>query len=213
MTFRRHTLPTHIRTILVYSTHPTILTISLKRAVNIQVLAKPGLNIICLCNLFSTPINISRYTSNNMLLFCRNSQSVLQIYNTHVPSNTLVIVISYKGDFNNLQCQALTSILRIGKLFISRTQLRKFPVPIRRLYWGTHVYKGFIRKLIITKIKRHRLKHVMDERLWEPVNVKWVEVRNCIKNCGINLNSNEERPISAVPLHYDPLSQGKERLI
>jgi hypothetical protein len=199
--FNRHLIPLEARKFIIYSQHPTDVNFCLKRSANIQVMVKPGLTILCLCNLFSSIQNKRRYTYNRSFIFCKYRALDLKIYEAYDDKSVLVAAVRDPHSEETLSYKAIISLLRLGQLFISRTKLKAFPLPFRSLYWQTHIYNGYVKRLIISHKINNRCKH--EEKRWGKVYTKWAKVRNCIKKCGANPTSNEPIPLSAVPIVYE----------
>jgi hypothetical protein len=127
----------------------------------------------------------------------------LKIYETYDDESVLVAAVRDPHSEETLSYKAIISLLRLGRLFISRTKLKVFPLPFRSLYWQTHIYNGYVKRLIISHKINNKRKHVHEEKRSGKVYTKWAKVRNCIKKCGANPASNEPIPLSAVPIVYE----------
>jgi len=127
----------------------------------------------------------------------------LKIYKTYDDKSVLVAAVCDPHSEETLSYKAIISLLRLGRLFISRTKLKTFPLPFKSLYWQTHIYNGYVKRLIISHKIYNKHKHVQEDKRWGKVYTKWAKVRNCIKKCGTNPASNEPIPLSAVPILYD----------
>ena len=199
--FNRHLIPLEARKFIIYSQHTTVVNFCLKRSANIQVMVKPGLTIVCLCNLFSSIQNKRRYTYDRSFIFCKYRALDLKIYEAYDDRSVLVAAVRDPHSEETLSYKSIISLLRLGCLFISRTKLKAFPLPFRSLYWQTHIYNGYVKRLIISEKLNHKRKH--EEKRWGKVYTKWAKVRNCIKRCGANPASNEPLPLSATPIVYE----------
>ncbi len=201
--FNRHLIPPQARKFIIYSQCPTVVNFCLKRSANIQVVVNPGLTIVCLCNLFSSMQNKRRYTYDRSFVFCKYRALDLKIYKAYNDKSVVIASVGNPNIKETLSYKAIISLLRLGRLFISRTKLKAFPLPFRSLYWQTHIYNGYVKRLIISHKINNKRKHVQEEKRWGKVYTKWARVRNCIKKCGTNPDSNEPIPLSAVPILYE----------
>jgi hypothetical protein len=201
--FNRHLIPPEARKFLIYSQCPTVVNFSLKRSANIQIVVNPGLTVVCLCNLFSSPQNKRRYTYDRSFIFCKYRALDLKIYETYNDRSVLVISVYNPNVEETLSYKSTISLLRLGKTFISRKKLKAFPLPIRSLFWRIYIYNGYVKRLIISHKINNRKRHTPNEKPWGSVFTKWAKIRNCINRCGTNPASREPIPLSAVPILYE----------
>ena len=207
----KYIFPKTVRTFLIYSETDSIITFSLKRATHLDVRIYIGLNIVCLCNLFSTESKIKGFTYEKSSLFCRFKKHKIDVHTTYTGDQILVIYLNEKSTNETLQTKAIISFLRQGKTFIPRGILRKFPFPIRKIYWKPYACVQKVERFSISNRSRYsKRKHKpifpdgYPGQVYEFKTpfIKWVGVRNCIKGCGTNPDCPENYLESKKPFRH-----------
>ena len=173
-----HVLLTSCSRLIIYCTAPnSILTISADDALDVHINIKEGLNLLCLCNLSLSPDRMAKFLTNSHLV-CRFYEHKLDIFmDPKNNSSIFLITIRVFAKLLSLVEESKIGFLKRLIFCMPKKTLNAFPSPIRELYYKPNV--------INVTFKRYHGVFSQNNKY----AYKWLQLRNCIKNCA-NRNNN-----------------------
>jgi len=205
-------LPCNTHTLLIHSYKKVKfnLAISFNRFVELDLTR--GLNTICICNIFKLAYEFRESLGDHTLCFFTNDQpSSLQMFNTHHPSNTILLILAEIGTENTLEHLSRISFLRKGKFTEEKKALELLSAPIRELITKGRNFCGEVETL------NHLPRGPVTIEEEGPVNLGlwfWTKEPTCFKKCCPLLSETETfvlstRPSNRFPFPWNLLSESQ----
>jgi putative lipoic acid-binding regulatory protein len=140
-------IPWGTQQILIYTYFKASLTLHIKFDRRALIELETGLNFLCLCNLYRDRRG-SEYVENTLLgTFISKIPSKLFQYNTHTPSDRILLVAESFSFTPNLEYLSKISVLRSNFLESIQSKLKEFPVPIQIILENCLSHKGEVELL------------------------------------------------------------------
>jgi hypothetical protein len=152
-----------------------------------ELILSEGVNVICLCNLFSQNINFREKISENFLGFLHDTQpKKVRMYNTHTSSNCVLMTVEDPNTADSLEKLATVSFLRRADFNIETKNIECLSYPVRKLLLEGVQHKGKIETLLFVPALTNR-----NKRRTILGSYKWGHLNTCEKNCHMTSKQTE----------------------
>ena len=183
-----HPLPPLFDKLMIYCTVPlSILTIRSDGFIDLHLNIIRGLNTLCICNLNLSPYRTSRFLKDPFLYSRFHDQKIEIFFDPQISFSTLLVVIRKKNELLTLFDESKIGFMKRCIFSMTKKTLKTYPIIVRETYLEQNILKAFFQH--IRGGFTHRGQYMN----------KWLELRNCIKNCA---HISESMKSSSSPYYY-----------
>jgi hypothetical protein len=144
-------VPLETRKIIIYTEERAELLLCIKIDQQASIILDPGINSLCLCNLFKNPM-LRSYTENTLFLIYKEPvQSKIILYELESDQHTVIILIQYFNFRPKLEYLSKVSLLKSGIIFFNHTTEKSLPVPVRQFFAQSFYHQGHFESFRFSK--------------------------------------------------------------
>ncbi len=135
-------VPLETRKIIILTEERAELLLCVKIDQQASIILDPGINSLCLCNLFKNP-TLKDYTENTMFFIYKEPvQSKIILHEPEPDQHTVIILIQYFNFQPKLEYLAKVSLLKSGIIFLKQATKKSLPVPVRQFFAQSFFHLG-----------------------------------------------------------------------
>jgi hypothetical protein len=172
-------LPLGTQTIIFWTEEKAEFELNIRYDKRAYIDLEIGRNFLCLCNIFKEEI-LESYINNTFLgTFKSQTPKVITIHKTYHCNHAIILVAQNVHLTLSLECLSKISLLRNGIAATDNLTLKRFPIPIRKLFENNYSHYGEIESLVFTTNPDRT-------HTYGPINVgryEWARFKTCSSNC------------------------------